>query len=119
MSEGDLERFWKGLMRAVEEAYRMEGVEPDTVPQEDKEALARVTLARLHEDAVARAQEMLDAEFLRIMHEEFDRLLELHPETRAVSEKALYRAVAERVNKEYGYIMKPRRPGTPRPKEGE
>jgi hypothetical protein len=31
MSEGDLERFWKGLMRAVEEAYRREGVDPDTV----------------------------------------------------------------------------------------
>jgi Rps23 Pro-64 3,4-dihydroxylase Tpa1-like proline 4-hydroxylase len=114
MSEGDLERFWKGLMRAVEDAYRMEGVDPDTVPQEDKEALAQETLERLHEDATVRAQEILDAEFLRIMHEEFDRLLELHPEIRAVSQKALYQAVVERVNKERGYIMKPRLPEPPR-----
>jgi hypothetical protein len=114
MSEGDLERFWKGLMKAVEEAYRREGVDPDTVPQEDKEALARETLERLPEDATVRAQEMLDADFLRIMHEEFDRLLGRHPETRAVSQKALYQAVVERVNKEHGYIMKPRRPEPPR-----
>ena len=119
MSEEDFERFWEGLLAAVEEAYRMEGVVPDTVPQEDKEALARETLGQLHEDAVTRAQEILDGEFLRIMQEEFDRLLELHPEARAVSEEALFQAVVERVKNEYGYTMSPRRLGILRPKEGE
>lgn len=103
------------LMDGARKACRQQGVNPDTIPLEALEAVALLAWQRVKADVSAQAKEILDEEIKRSRHEEEDRLAQLRTD-HVVNQEALHKAVAARIEAEYGCLMKPC-PGGP-PTEG-
>ena len=99
------------LMDGARKACRQQGVNPNTIPLEALESVALLAWQRLKADVSTQAKEITDEEIKRSRHEEEDRLAQLRTD-HVVNQEALHKAVAARIEAEYGYLMKPW-PGEP------